>query len=267
MRESLPDWPRLMNEGQAAAYLSIGATTLREKGPAPRELGRRRLYDRLDLDRWADRLGGQPRRGETKGALPQASAADNRACSSDTRTPRDTAEKAVLAALVIGRSEAAATIGRLTAENEQLRALSGGQGAKRRGRNLMREEADAVLEHFRPEWELLHTIAARTGVFSACQLASRARDLERRGLVEGKWQSSIKVWRAASDAIRQRLAEIEAQRAAMPPEERARLEAEELQAQRESWIRAMAPCEHGVADFEECQQCRAALSGKETGDE
>lgn len=59
-RPSLPDWPRLMREDQAAAYLSIGATTLREKGPAPRELGRRRLWDRHDLDRWADRLGGQP---------------------------------------------------------------------------------------------------------------------------------------------------------------------------------------------------------------
>lgn len=59
-RPSLPDWPRLMSEAQAAAYLSIGTTTLREKGPHPLELGRRRLWDRQDLDRWADRLGGQP---------------------------------------------------------------------------------------------------------------------------------------------------------------------------------------------------------------
>lgn len=31
---------------------------------------------------------------------------------------------------------------------------------------------------------------------------------------------------------------------------------EEIQAQRESWARAMAPCEHGVRDWEDCQDCR-----------
>ena len=30
------------------------------------------------------------------------------------------------------------------------------------------------------------------------------------------------------------------------------------QAQRESFARAMAPCEHGIADWEDCGQCRAA---------
>jgi hypothetical protein len=53
-------WPRLLSEREAAEYLSIGTTTLREKGPAPKPLGRRRLYDIKDLDRWADRLGDQP---------------------------------------------------------------------------------------------------------------------------------------------------------------------------------------------------------------
>jgi hypothetical protein len=28
-------------------------------------------------------------------------------------------------------------------------------------------------------------------------------------------------------------------------------------AQRESFARAMAPCEHGVADFEDCPDCRS----------
>jgi Fe-S cluster biosynthesis and repair protein YggX len=56
----LPDWPRLMGADMAAAYVSLSATTLREKGPAPKQLGKRRLYDRIDLDRWADRIGGQP---------------------------------------------------------------------------------------------------------------------------------------------------------------------------------------------------------------
>lgn len=59
-RLDLPDWPRLMGEPMAAAYLSIGTTYLREKGPAPKRFGVRRLYDRQDLDRWADRLDGQP---------------------------------------------------------------------------------------------------------------------------------------------------------------------------------------------------------------
>lgn len=60
MRPDLPDWPRLMSEHLAADYLSIGETTLRASGPEPKRLGRRILYDRIDLDRWADRLGGQP---------------------------------------------------------------------------------------------------------------------------------------------------------------------------------------------------------------
>jgi hypothetical protein len=56
----LPDWPRLMSVDLASAYLGLSATTLREKGPAAKAYGKRRLYDRHDLDRWADRLGGQP---------------------------------------------------------------------------------------------------------------------------------------------------------------------------------------------------------------
>jgi len=56
----------------AAAYVGLSETTLREKGPAAKGFGRRRLYDRIDLDRWADRLGGQPltvaeQREEAKG--------------------------------------------------------------------------------------------------------------------------------------------------------------------------------------------------------
>jgi hypothetical protein len=59
-RLTLPDWPRLMASDLAARYLDIGETTLREHGPQPKRLGRRVLYDRHDLDRWADALGGQP---------------------------------------------------------------------------------------------------------------------------------------------------------------------------------------------------------------
>lgn len=49
-----------MPEPMAAAYLGIGKTTLRDSGPKPKNLGRRILYDRRDLDRWADALSGQP---------------------------------------------------------------------------------------------------------------------------------------------------------------------------------------------------------------
>lgn len=59
----LPNWPRLMNVKQAADYLSIGRTTLTQQGPTPKRIGKRVLYDRTDLDRWADRLGGQPLSG------------------------------------------------------------------------------------------------------------------------------------------------------------------------------------------------------------
>lgn len=59
-RVALPDWPRLMSVEMAAAYLSRSVTTIRERGPHPKRDGRSVLYDRVDLDRWADRLGGQP---------------------------------------------------------------------------------------------------------------------------------------------------------------------------------------------------------------
>lgn len=59
-RAALPGWPRLMGVEMAAAYLSIGTTSLRDSGIEPRRHGRRVLYDRADLDRWADALAGQP---------------------------------------------------------------------------------------------------------------------------------------------------------------------------------------------------------------
>lgn len=42
---------------------------------------------------------------------------------------------------------------------------------------------------------------------------------------------------------------------AMTPEQQAAM----WQAQRESWVRAFQPCEHGVYDFEECPQCRGEV--------
>lgn len=60
-RTRLPDWPRLMSAELAAAYVGISETTFRELAPvSAKAIGRRRLYDRKDLDRWADALDGQP---------------------------------------------------------------------------------------------------------------------------------------------------------------------------------------------------------------
>jgi len=59
-RARLPNWPRLMREPMAAAYLGISASMLRDRGPEPKHVGRCAVWDRQDLDRWADALGGQP---------------------------------------------------------------------------------------------------------------------------------------------------------------------------------------------------------------
>jgi hypothetical protein len=49
-----------MSSPLAAQYLGISETTLRNAGPRPKNIGRRVLWDRTDLDRWADALSGQP---------------------------------------------------------------------------------------------------------------------------------------------------------------------------------------------------------------
>lgn len=59
-RLSLPDWPRLMPEPMAAAYLGISGSTLRTLGLPVRHIGRAARWDRRDLDRWADALAGVP---------------------------------------------------------------------------------------------------------------------------------------------------------------------------------------------------------------
>lgn len=70
-RQALPDWPRLMREAMAAAYVGISGPMLREHGPKPKHIGRCAVWDRHDLDRWADAIGGQPldpRQREEEGA-------------------------------------------------------------------------------------------------------------------------------------------------------------------------------------------------------
>ena len=48
--------PRLLPAPEAARYLGIGETTLRGLGLPVVPIGARRLYDRLDLDAYADSL-------------------------------------------------------------------------------------------------------------------------------------------------------------------------------------------------------------------
>ena len=48
--------PRLMPCPEAAAYLGVSATTLRQLPIPRRALGAKRLYDKADLDAYADSL-------------------------------------------------------------------------------------------------------------------------------------------------------------------------------------------------------------------
>jgi hypothetical protein len=45
---------RCLNKRQAAEYLGIGVTLLAEIGPRPLKLGRRCVYDVVDLNTWLD---------------------------------------------------------------------------------------------------------------------------------------------------------------------------------------------------------------------
>lgn len=59
--------PRLLPEPQAAAYLGIGTTKLRELALPRRNLGGKKLYDRIDLDAFADSLDSDGPREELNG--------------------------------------------------------------------------------------------------------------------------------------------------------------------------------------------------------
>ncbi len=50
---SLPSC-RCLSRSQAAEYLGIGTTLLTRLGPPSVRLGRRAVYDRVDLDKWLD---------------------------------------------------------------------------------------------------------------------------------------------------------------------------------------------------------------------
>lgn len=56
--------PRLLPAPQAAHYLGVSETKLRDLGIPRKMLDGKRLYDRIDLDAYADSLAteGEPRR-------------------------------------------------------------------------------------------------------------------------------------------------------------------------------------------------------------
>ena len=68
LRARLPDWPRLMPLRLACAYFGVCDKTFRSLGIAPRRIGRRVLWDRQDLDRWADKMAGVPTRSRDPAA-------------------------------------------------------------------------------------------------------------------------------------------------------------------------------------------------------
>ena len=56
----LPNWPRLLSEGQAATYVGVSLSAFRARignpWPAALRIGRRKVYDRIALDRAVDAL-------------------------------------------------------------------------------------------------------------------------------------------------------------------------------------------------------------------
>lgn len=59
-RARLPDWPRLMPLALASAYFGVCASTFRRLDIEPRRIGRRVLWDRRDLDSYADQISDPP---------------------------------------------------------------------------------------------------------------------------------------------------------------------------------------------------------------
>ena len=62
IEKTLPNWPRLLNADEAASYVGVSKTTfLKGVGtlwPLSIHYGRRKLYDRKELDKHVDQLSG-----------------------------------------------------------------------------------------------------------------------------------------------------------------------------------------------------------------
>jgi len=55
---------RCLTKEQAAEYLAIGVTLLLEVGPPPIKIGRRSVWDVVDLDAWVEEYKGRGRAGK-----------------------------------------------------------------------------------------------------------------------------------------------------------------------------------------------------------
>src|ERR1019366_2179325 len=69
---------RCLSKGHAADYLGIGVTLLAQIGPPPIRLGRRLVYDVLDLDAWLDEHKGRGRAMKEKSWLEKEDCTDAR---------------------------------------------------------------------------------------------------------------------------------------------------------------------------------------------
>jgi hypothetical protein len=72
-------WGRLLSDADAAEYLGISRTTLRDLDVVAKRLGKRRLYDIRDLDRFVDRMNAAAEGAPVLEAADPAAAADEEA--------------------------------------------------------------------------------------------------------------------------------------------------------------------------------------------
>ena len=72
-------WGRLLSADDAAEYLGISVTTLRELDIASKGIGRRKLYDIRDLDRFVDRMANEDAPKPAGGAAAEDIAAEEAA--------------------------------------------------------------------------------------------------------------------------------------------------------------------------------------------
>jgi hypothetical protein len=81
-------WGRLLSEDDAAEYLGISRTTLRDQDIVAKRLGRRVLYDIRDLDRFVDRMATASGAPEPMEGPDPAAAADEEARFFERRRKR-----------------------------------------------------------------------------------------------------------------------------------------------------------------------------------
>jgi|ERR1017187_4200666 hypothetical protein len=95
---------RCLSKGQAAAYLGIGATLLAQIGPPPMRLGRRLVYDVVDLDAWLDEHKGRGRAMKEKSWLEKEDCTNAKIRPSGGSTWSSPTDAEYVGALGIGES-------------------------------------------------------------------------------------------------------------------------------------------------------------------